>query len=149
MGYTWTDETLDSDDDIRTFHVSELRTNLNNERNRRSMTQFSWTDDPLDSDTKIKTVHINELRNGCDTTPVNTGCSAEKGSYYSDNDSTVYSDKDATIHSDENTGINSGRDVTVYNGRDGSYHNGFDSDQCGTDYGGDDSDKNSGIHNVG
>jgi len=59
---SWTDDPATSSTHIRTVHINELRTAVNNDRSLSRLPAYAWTDNPIGAGTHIRAVHFIELR---------------------------------------------------------------------------------------
>jgi len=81
MAYTWTNDPIQSSDEVDDTHINELRDNINNERSRRGLSDTVWGDSTINSDDDVDNSHIEEIRDSIDEANGTTGCPSHFISY--------------------------------------------------------------------
>lgn len=66
---SWTDNPATSSTHVRTIHINEIRSTVDNDRRKAGISPYGWTDDPLTTSTHIRAIHFTEIRTAIQQTP--------------------------------------------------------------------------------
>ncbi|HUX86360.1 MAG TPA: hypothetical protein VMW65_05115 [Chloroflexota bacterium] len=61
MGFPWTDNAANTSTHIRTIHITELRSAVDQLRTACGLPTYSWTDNPIGLSTHVRVIHFTEL----------------------------------------------------------------------------------------
>jgi len=141
MSYTWLNDPISTSVKDYASHVTELRSNVDNERSKRSIGPYPWTDKPLhggETD-KVKTIHITQLRTAIDSTPLTSECSTHYGTYLNSHKNLYHGTADTGLDSNHDTTVQYNDDASAYSNDETSHYEnddiGYNYSVCGTYYG--------------